>query len=63
MQEFYVYHVVTEQPMELGQIIIFDKNNSSGVKKRVKDREKIEIYDPTSGSGSLLINIGKTASK
>lgn len=41
MQEFYVYHVVTEQPMELGQIIIFDKNNSSGVKKRVKDREKI----------------------
>lgn len=29
----------------------------------LKDREKIEIYDPTSGSGSLLINIGKTASK
>lgn len=29
----------------------------------LKDRDKIEIYDPTSGSGSLLINIGKTASK
>lgn len=29
----------------------------------MKDREKIEIFDPTSGSGSLLINIGKSASK
>lgn len=27
------------------------------------DRESIEIYDSTSGSGSLLINIGKSASK
>lgn len=29
----------------------------------LKDRDKIEIYDPCSGSGSLLINIGKSASK
>ena len=29
----------------------------------LKDRENIEIYDPTSGSGSLLINIGQSASK
>jgi type I restriction enzyme M protein len=29
----------------------------------LKDREKIEIYDSTSGSGSLLINIGKSVSK
>ena len=29
----------------------------------LKDRDTIEIYDPTSGSGSLLINIGKSASK
>ena len=29
----------------------------------LKDREKIEIYDPTSGSGSLLINIGKSVAK
>lgn len=29
----------------------------------LKDRENISIYDPTSGSGSLLINIGKTISK
>lgn len=33
------------------------------ISEHLKDREKIEIYDPTSGSGSLLINIGKTASK
>ena len=25
----------------------------------LKDREEIKIYDPTSGSGSLLINIGQ----
>lgn len=31
--------------------------------EHLKDRKEIEIYDPTSGSGSLLINIGKTASK
>ncbi len=29
----------------------------------LKDREKIEIYDPTSGSGSLLINIGQSVSR
>lgn len=29
----------------------------------VKDKEKIEIYDPTSGSGSLLINIGNCVAK
>lgn len=29
----------------------------------VKDRKKIEIYDPTSGSGSLLINIGNSVAK
>ena len=29
----------------------------------VKDKEKIEIYDPTSGSGSLLINIGRSVAK
>lgn len=29
----------------------------------LKDRDTIEIYDPTSGSGSLLINIGKSAAK
>lgn len=33
------------------------------VANHLKDRDKMEIYDPTSGSGSLLINIGKSASK
>ncbi len=33
------------------------------VANHLKDREEIKIYDPTSGSGSLLINIGKSATK
>ena len=33
------------------------------VANHLKDREKIEIYDPTSGSGSLLINIGRSVSR
>lgn len=33
------------------------------VANHLKDRELIQIYDPTSGSGSLLINIGQSVSK
>lgn len=33
------------------------------VAHHLKDRNKIDIYDPTSGSGSLLINIGKAVAK
>ena len=33
------------------------------VAEHLKDRKSIRIYDPTSGSGSLLINIGSAASK
>ncbi|NCU27602.1 SAM-dependent DNA methyltransferase, partial [Candidatus Nomurabacteria bacterium] len=33
------------------------------VANHLKDGDKIEIYDPTSGSGSLLINIGKSVAK
>ena len=33
------------------------------VAEHLKNRDKIEIYDPTSGSGSLLINIGQSVSK
>ena len=33
------------------------------VADHLRDRSKIEIYDPTSGSGSLLINIGQSAAK
>lgn len=33
------------------------------IANHLKDREEISIYDPTSGSGSLLINIGHSATK
>jgi type I restriction enzyme M protein len=29
----------------------------------MKDKEELKVYDPTSGSGSLLLNIGKESSK
>ncbi|MFD0050459.1 DUF2441 domain-containing protein [Actinomycetes bacterium NPDC127524] len=35
MGEIYVYHTVTERPMELGQIIVFDNNHHNGVYNRV----------------------------
>ena len=40
------YHVVTERPMKLGQIINYDENNHSGVYQRVyKIKDKVdEIY-------------------
>jgi type I restriction enzyme M protein len=33
------------------------------VANHLKDRKEIQIYDPTSGSGSLLINIGRSITK
>lgn len=33
------------------------------VANHLKDNKEIEIYDPTSGSGSLLINIGRSVAK
>lgn len=33
------------------------------IAEHLKDRTEIKIYDPCSGSGSLLINIGKSVSK
>lgn len=48
--EFYTPHEVSVLMSEI-------------VAEHLKDRDKIEIFDPTSGSGSLLINIGKSASK
>ena len=40
------YHVVTDKPMELGQVIIFDKNHHSGVYNRVYElKDKVDdIY-------------------
>jgi type I restriction enzyme M protein len=36
---------------------------SEVVAHHLKDRRTIDIYDPTSGSGSLLINIGRSVAK
>lgn len=48
--EFYTPHEVSMLMSEI-------------VANHLKERDKIAIYDPTSGSGSLLINIGHSASK
>ena len=48
--EFYTPHEVSQIMSEI-------------IANHLQDREKIEIYDPTSGSGSLLITIGKSVAK
>lgn len=48
--EFYTPHEVSVLMSEI-------------VAEHLKDRKQIKIYDPTSGSGSLLINIGKSVAK
>jgi hypothetical protein len=39
----YVYHVVTDRPMQVGQQIVFDETHHSGVYRRVFD--KIDIVN------------------
>jgi hypothetical protein len=41
MPETCVYHVVTEKPMRLGQIILFDDNHHNGVYNRVMACKKL----------------------
>ena len=48
--EFYTPHEVSVLMSEI-------------IAEHLKDRKEIRIYDPTSGSGSLLINIGAAVSK
>ncbi|WOV86526.1 type I restriction-modification system subunit M [Sporosarcina oncorhynchi] len=48
--EFYTPHEVSVLMSEI-------------VANHLKDKDEIKIYDPTSGSGSLLINIGKSVAK
>lgn len=48
--EFYTPHEVSVLMSEI-------------VAAHLKDKNKIKIYDPTSGSGSLLINIGQSVAK
>ena len=48
--EFYTPHEVSQLMSEI-------------VAWHLQGREQIEIYDPTSGSGSLLINVGKSVAR
>lgn len=48
--EFYTPHEVS---LLMSEIVAY----------HVKDKTEIQIYDPTSGSGSLLINIGRSVAK
>lgn len=48
--EFYTPHEVSVLMSEI-------------IADHLKDRDNIQIYDPTSGSGSLLINIGKAMNR
>ena len=48
--EFYTPHEVA---LLMAEIVAF----------HLKGKDKIEIYDPTSGSGSLLLNIGRVTAK
>jgi type I restriction enzyme M protein len=48
--EFYTPHEVSVVMSEI-------------IAHHLKDRETIQIYDPTSGSGSLLLNIGQSIAK
>lgn len=48
--EFYTPHEVS---LLMAEIVAY----------HLRNKEHIDIYDPTSGSGSLLINIGKTAKR
>ena len=47
MDKMFVYHVVTEEPMYIGQHIIFDGNHHNGVWQRVYEKLNIvrDIYD------------------
>jgi len=57
----YVYHAVTERPMKLGQIIVFDKNNHNGVYHRVMTFKRIIDGDDVNGDLADLIksDLGK----
>lgn len=47
MNEKYFYHVVTDRPMQIGQHIVFDDENHSGVYDRVMSKLSIvnDIYN------------------
>ena len=56
----FFYHVVTERPMYLGQVIIFDDNHHSGVYERI-NKEKELVDKLYSGENIELTNDLKKA--
>ena len=63
-EEQYFYHVVTEKPMKLGQVIIFDEDNHNGVYERSlnfdfrnsKGKTALEIVRENIKDGKLNLN-------
>jgi len=51
----FVYHVVTEKPMNLGQMIIFNDNHPNGVYHRVMACQKLLDGHPATDELSLFI--------
>lgn len=47
MKEVFVYHAVTQEPMYVGQHIVFDENHHNGVWRRVNEKLDIvsDIYN------------------
>lgn len=56
MAQIYVYHTVTEKPMELGQIIVFNNNHHNGVYNRVLACKNILDGNEPTDSFSNFIN-------
>lgn len=63
-EEQYFYHVVTEKPMKLGQVIVFNENNHNGVYERSlnfdfrnsEGKTALEILRENIKDGKLKLN-------
>lgn len=63
-EEQYFYHVVTEKPMEIGQVIVFDEHHKNGVYNRTynfefrnsKGKTALEIVKESIKDGKLSLN-------
>lgn len=57
MEAFYVYHVVTEKSMRLGQRILFNENNHNGVYNRVMIFKRIVDGEDVHGAMEDFIKL------
>lgn len=55
LNNIYVYHVVTERPMYIGQHIVFDENHYNGVWQRVN--EKLDIVGDIYNNSEKYMNV------